>query len=185
NTRFITSSALRLKHTEIPPRYYLRHENILLFQAGKIPNQLMNSEDYNLLLQYFALEDAITLIDNEAGIKYFDHEAEENADIVLILVSPEYESIRIAEKVNRFSKHRNMDNVYAVLNNIPSENVEMELKQQLILKGIHVIGTVYHDDDIRKAALRGEMIPTCRALQKVSNIVLQIRNRMLTMVFSS
>lgn len=176
---------LRFKLSEIPPRYYLRHENILMFQAGKIPHEHIHKDIFGRILKYFTLSDSVMFIDNEPGIKYFDNDEEEVADIVLILVSPEYESIRIAEKINRFSKHRNMDNVWAVLNNIRSENIANELHTELISRSIKVIGTVNHDDDIRKAVFRGEMIPQCRAVEQVSNIIFQLGNRILTMVFSS
>lgn len=176
---------LRFKLSEIPPRYYLRHENMLMFQAGKIPHEHIHTEMYGQILKYFTLSDAVMLIDNEPGLKYFDNDEEEVAYIVLILVSPEYESIRFAEKVNRFSKHRNMDNVWAVMSNIRSENISEELRTELNARDIQVIGTVNHDDEIRRAVFTGEMIPQCRAAEQVSNIIVQLGNRILTTVFSS
>jgi CO dehydrogenase maturation factor len=185
NTEILKPADLKLKLSEIPPRYFLRHENLLLFQAGKVPHQHMNTDIYNHIIKYFTIDDTVMLVDNEPGVKYFDNDEDEKADIVLILVSPEYESIRIAEKVYRFSQHRNIDNVWAVLNNVRSESVATELHDQLISRNIHVLGTVYHDDEIRRAALSGEMIPPCRALKQVSNIIFQMGNRILTVVFSS
>jgi CO dehydrogenase nickel-insertion accessory protein CooC1 len=181
----VDPAELRFKISEIPPRYFLRHENILMFLAGKIPHEHIHTDMYGWILKYFKLSDSVMLVDNEPGIKYFDNDEDEVADIVLIVVSPEYESIRVAEKVNRFSKHRNMDNVWAVLNNIRSENIEQELRAELMSREINVIGTVNHDDEIRKAVFAGEMIPQCRAIEQVSNIIFQLGNRILTMVFSS
>jgi len=176
---------LDFKLSRIPARYYMRHENIVLFQVGKVPFQHLSHGELAYIMKYFRLNDSIMLIDNESGIEYFDTVGEEIADIVLILVSPEYESIRLAERINKICRERKVDNVWVILSNIRSENVASELKDQLVRRDLPVIGVVYHDDEIRRAVMAGEMIPYCKAFNQVSKIIRITGTRALTQVFST
>ncbi|MBR9998217.1 MAG: AAA family ATPase [Cyclobacteriaceae bacterium] len=174
----------KLKISEIPARYYLHHENIRLFQAGKISRDDIYNVFFSMILQYFNLDDeTVILIDNKAGIEYFMHGVNENTDLIIIVVSPEYESIRLAEKIHNMCMEREIEHVYAVLNKVDCRSTENDIKNHLSLIGIDVIGTVEHNSRIKISMLRGSMINDPIAVTAANHLIMQIANRMLTSVF--
>jgi CO dehydrogenase maturation factor len=174
----------KLKLSEIPQRYYLHYENIRLFQVGKIPRDDIFNISFSMILKYFSLDDeTIILIDNKAGIEYFMYDENENTDLIIIVVSPEYESIRLAEKINNLCKKREIEHVYAILNKVDCLSTENDLKNHLSFIGIDTIGTIKHNSRIEISMLRGNMISDAIALSTANHLIMQIANRLLTSVF--
>ncbi len=185
NEKGIANQNVRLKIADIPPRYYVNDENKWLFQIGKIPQNEFDRNIFSEIANSFHIEDTVTLIDTKAGIEDLKPGIDMNHDVIFIVVSPEYESIRIAERIFTIAKDRGIKHVWAILNNVETENVEKEVKSQLFTRGVDVIGTIEHDSDVKKASLTGEEIKDCSAFRSAYNIVFQTGNMMLTRSFQT
>jgi len=163
--------------SDIPDQYFLHHGRTWLFQLGEMNTRDLNVEFFSWTINHFHLpEDFVTLIDSIAGIENYDIHINPAKDIFLILVSPEYESLLMAEKIFRFTEEKRMEYVWAVLNDFQSEKMEMIAKQQLVSHGIDVIGSISYDDQVRDAAFSGLMIPDCQAVETTRKIVVRLVN---------
>jgi len=120
---------------EIPSGYILSKDNLKLIAIGKILQFLegcacpMGVLCREFLKKLSLKEKEIAIIDMEAGIEHFGRGIEEGVDIVLIIVEPSVESIRLAEKIEHLAKGAGLSNVWAILNKITSEGLTLKLKK--------------------------------------------------------
>ena len=124
-----------------------------------------------LLSKLYLEPEQIVLIDMEAGIEHFGRGVESGVDAVLIVVDPSYESIDLAERINRVSRQMNIDYIYTVLNKVTSDEMTVSLRQKLEERGIQVLGNVHFDDRTFQAGLEGQIVTGDIALGDASEIV--------------
>jgi len=101
----------------------------------------------------------IMLIDMEAGIESFGRGVERGVDTVLIVVEPSFDSLALAEKIRYMAEGIGIATIRAILNKIPSSEIEAKLRKELEKKQIKVAGTVYLDPQIAQAGLIGQELP--------------------------
>lgn len=163
--------------SEIPDQYYLHQGKTWLFQLGELNTRDLNVEFFSWIINHFYLpEDFVTLIDSIAGIENYDIHINPEKDIFLILVSPDYESLLMAEKIFRFTVGKKMEFVWAVLNDFQSEEMEIMAREHMGSHGINVIGSIRYDDKIRDAAFSGLMIPDCQPVETTRKIAVRLVN---------
>jgi CO dehydrogenase maturation factor len=101
----------------------------------------------------------IMLIDMEAGIESFGRGIERGVDTVLTIVEPSFDSLALAEKIRYMSEGIGIPAIQAILNKIPSAEVEERLREELKNKQVKVAGAVYLDPQISQAGFFGKKLP--------------------------
>jgi CO dehydrogenase maturation factor len=174
--------AARISTEGIPREYVLSASRLKLLTAGKINDPFQGcacqiadlARDFVQKVNLGSKE--IMLIDTEAGIESFGRGVERGVDAVLIVVEPSYDSLALVEKFRYLAEGIGISTLYAVLNKIPSPEMEAELREELEMKGVRLAGTVYLDPQISQAAFRGQKLPdntTAHAqAQKIAQTIL-------------
>jgi CO dehydrogenase maturation factor len=152
---------------EIPSEYILAKDNLKLVAIGKILQFLegcacpMGVLSREFLKKLSLKEKEIAIVDMEAGIEHFGRGIEEGIDSVLVVVEPSRESIVLAEKIKDLAKGAGVNNIWAILNKITSEDLILELKN-ILQKKIEIIGTIHYQPAIFEACLEGQPLDKLR-----------------------
>ena len=101
----------------------------------------------------------IILIDMEAGIESFGRGIERGVDTVLTIVEPSFDSLALAEKIQYMAEGIGISTIKAILNKIPSFEIEETLRGELNNKRMKVAGAVYLDSQISQAGFAGKKLP--------------------------
>ena len=145
----------------IPSGYILAKDNLRLVAIGKILQFLegcacpMGVLSREFLKKLSLKEKEVVIVDMEAGIEHFGRGIEEGVDIVLIVVEPSVESMRLAERIGHIAKEAGLSNVWAILNKITSGDLALKLKSALAKRKVKVIGTIRYQTAIFEACLEG------------------------------
>lgn len=158
---------------EIQPDYYLRKENITLFQTGKIERYGQGCDGpLEKVVRDFMVEgEAVNLIDMKAGVEHFGRRIPDRMDIILEVMDYTLESVSISKRVAEFCVEADMENYWFILNKIGSEEVESMLMDKLGKLKERVIGSVPFDQELIKTGLSGNALDECKALENVAHIV--------------
>jgi len=158
---------------EIPDKYFVRREGVILFQAGKIKEygQGCDGPVEKVVRDFMVKGDYVNLIDTKAGVEHFGRKISENVDVILLILDPTLESISMAKRVNGFCKDIKMKNFWLILNKIKSKKVESQMMNKL--KGLKskVLGTVQCDSKIIESALKGALDTESKTFSEVKEIV--------------
>jgi CO dehydrogenase maturation factor len=101
----------------------------------------------------------IMLIDMEAGVESFGRGVERGVDTVLMVIEPSFDSLALVEKIRYLAEGIGISAIHAVLNKIPSPEIDARLRMELEKKKMKVAGAVYLDPQISQAGLSGEKLP--------------------------
>lgn len=167
--------------TEIPPQYSLWKGNLGLFQVGKIQKACEGCDGpMSKVTRDFIVKGAyVTVIDVEAGVEHFGRGVEKNVDVVLVIVDPSYESFEVAGRVGDLCRMMDVGTFWAILNNVPSVEIETSMRTALEERGVHILGCVRHDPEVRKAGLEGTAIGSCHAKDDVANCLTSLEAALL------
>lgn len=166
-----------LQLSDIPPRYMLERDGIRLISIGKILMALegcacpMGIVSRSFLKQLRLEPDEIAVIDMEAGVEHFGRGVETSIDCVLVVVEPSLDSLEVAEKIKELSGQIHLADVWAVLNKIPSDDIEKYLTDYLETKDINVIGTIHQSQEIFLSSLEGRPFNGGVAVKEVDKIL--------------
>lgn len=162
-----------VKLSEIPEQYYLKKENLTLFQIGKIKEAFEGCDGpmSKVARDFIVKGGHVTLIDMEAGIEHFGRGIETNIDLILVVVDPVFESLIIAEMVTRMANVMGEKKVMAILNKIQSKDTESLMKKDLKKRGVEYLGSFMYDPEIQKAGLEGKVIGKSKAERKAAAII--------------
>jgi CO dehydrogenase maturation factor len=165
---------------ELQSEYFLRKENITLFQAGKIESYGQGCDGpLEKVVRDFMVEgEAVNLIDMKAGVEHFGRKIPNQMDIILGVMDYTLESVSIAKRVAHFCDEAAMDDYWFILNKIGSGEVESMLMDKLGSLKQRVIGSVPFDQELIKAGLSGKALGECRALEDVAAIVDQLEQQL-------
>jgi len=143
---------------ELPREYLAEKGNVKLLAMGKIydfgegcacPINALSSK----FLEVLELEEGEFLIaDTDAGIEHLGRGVERGCDLILAVVEPSQESIRLAEKIAEMAESIDK-RVYYVLNKVDEETKETLSRS---LNGSKVLAAIPKDERIFKACLKGE-----------------------------
>jgi len=170
----------KIELTEIPSEYFVREEDMTLFQVGKIREACEGCDGpmSKVTRDFIVKGEQVTLIDVEAGIEHFGRGVERNIDIVFVVVDPTFESFMIAGKVSALCRSLGIKRVWAVLNKVPSQVTETLMINELKKENIKILGTVYEDTEVMKAGLMGTPLLKSRAMEDVENIVASLEGEL-------
>lgn len=143
---------------DIPEDYTQGKGNIKMMAIGKIHDFgegcacPMGALAKNLLKNMETTSEELVLVDTEAGIEHFGRGVEEGCDVVLMVVDPSYESLRLSEKIRELAEKAGKP-LYFVLNRTDKIGVQFMLET---VDETHVLASVPSDLEIFRAGLAGE-----------------------------
>jgi CO dehydrogenase maturation factor len=157
--------AARISPESIPREFIVSAPRMKLLTVGKIIDPLQGcacqmadlARDFVQKVNLGNKE--IMLIDMEAGVESFGRGVERGVDTVLIIVEPSFDSLALAEKIRYMAEGIGISTIRAILNKIPSSEIEAKLRRELEEKQIRVAGTVYLDPQVSQAGLIGRELP--------------------------
>jgi len=97
-------------------------------------------------------DDEFLIADTDAGIEHLGRGVDKGCDIILVVIDPSQESIKLAKRVSEMAKAINK-RFYYVLNKIDEETKEVLLKS---VDKNKVIAAIANDKRIFKSCLNGE-----------------------------
>ncbi len=162
----------RISLDDLPPENIVEKDNLRLIVIGKISEPLegcacpMGVLGREFLGKLQLKEDEIALVDMEAGIEHFGRGVELSLDSVLIIVEPSFESINLAERIKHLAEGIGIKQVWAVLNKVRSEELDMKLSADLAKRNVRVIGSIPYDEEVFTACLEGQPLSIARGKSK-------------------
>lgn len=167
----------RLSIDDIPSEYLAEEAGLKLLTIGKITEALqgcactMGAVVKDLLGKLVLKENEFVVVDTEAGVEHFGRGLEKNVDTVLVVVEPSFESIALAERVNDLASAIGVNQVWAVLNKIPSDSMEESVREKLEKRYIKTIGTIRYDPQISEVCFQGKALGDGQAKEDIRRIV--------------
>ncbi|AIJ05352.1 Cobyrinic acid a, c-diamide synthase 1 [Methanocaldococcus bathoardescens] len=142
----------------LPKDYLVEKDNIKLLAIGKIhdfgegcacPMGVLLRE----FLKSLKLKDKeVVIVDTEAGIEHFGRGVEGGCDVIIAIIDPTYESIRLSQKIEEIGEKLGKK-VYFIVNKVDDET------KDLVLENINkdkVIAVIPNNKEIMKYGLKGE-----------------------------
>jgi CO dehydrogenase maturation factor len=176
--KWLTSDEISFQ--DIPPEYTVTAENLKFLMVGKIADPLqgcacsMADVTRELMGKLRTKNKEIVIVDMEAGIESFGRGVERNVDAVLIIVEPSFESIALAEKIDYMADGIGVSKVRAILNKIPSTDIENRILEQLLEKEIRPIGTMHLDPQISEANFKGVALGDLKGKEEIKQIMIKL-----------
>jgi len=164
------------KIDEIPEEYLSEKENIKLLAMGKIydfgegcacPINALSSK----FLEVIELgKNEFLIADTDAGIEHLGRGVDKNCDIIIVVVEPSRESIKLSKKISEMAKAINKDFWY-VLNKVDEDTRDILLNS---VKKDKVIAVIPRDERIFKNCLSGKELDV--ELEEVKKMVDVLEN---------
>jgi CO dehydrogenase maturation factor len=167
----------RIKTAQIPEKYLLKRNGLKLAAIGKILQSLegcacpMGVLSREFLKKLDLAEDELAIVDMEAGVEHFGRGVETSVDSVLIVVEPPLESVNVGQKIHELASGIGIQNVWAILNKIPTEEIATRLKSELQERHIEVVGCIYFDADIFSSSLDGRIPSNGVAVGEIKEVM--------------
>lgn len=148
---------------DIPPEYYSEKNGIKLLAIGKIHDV---GEGCACTMGIVAKEfignlnlnsNEVVLVDTEAGIEHFGRSVEKDADAILMVIDPSYESMKLSEKVLELSSSIGKP-VYYILNKVDETN-EQFMRESISNQNM-IIASIPVNTALLVSGLKGEEVMT-------------------------
>ena len=143
---------------EIPEAYTATNGNIKMMAVGKIHDFgegcacPMGALARHLLKNIETTSEDLVLVDTEAGIEHFGRGVEEGCDLLLMVLDPSYESIRLSEKIRQLAEKAGKP-LYFILNR--ADKIGTHFMMETVDK-THVLASVPSDMEVFRAGFAGE-----------------------------
>ena len=117
------------KLSDIPERCLARKDGISLMQIGKVKHFgegcacPMGALARNFLENLVVKDDEVVIVDTEAGVEHIGRGVEKGGDLVLMIIDPSYESVRLSGKVEEMLGEAKKP-VFYVINKADEETAE-------------------------------------------------------------
>jgi CO dehydrogenase maturation factor len=174
----LTQEEIRTR--DLPSQYIVEKDRIRLVCVGKILQSLegcacpMGALSREFLKRLSLEEDEVALVDMEAGIEHFGRGVETSVDSVLAVTEPSFDSLELAEKINSLATEVGMQSAWAILNKVPSEEIALQLKEELERKGIPIVGSIGYDSEVFRAGLEGRPISNKNVEADIGSVLDQL-----------
>ncbi|MHC1755354.1 MAG: ATP-binding protein [Methanosarcina sp.] len=148
----------RWSFSDIPPEFVENKGNLRLMAVGKIhdygegcacPMGVLTRE----FLENLDLgKDDIVIVDTEAGTEHFGRGVDKDFDLILVVIDPSYESLKLSKKFDEFGAQCGCG-VYFVLN-----KVEPDIREEMLssVDCVNVVAEIPAKRELFKASLKGE-----------------------------
>ena len=147
--------------SDIPQEFLTGDGNLHLMAIGKIAEAEegcacgMGFTAKMLLDNLETGENDVVIVDTEAGVEHFGRGLDRFADVILMVIDPSYESIRLSEKVYDMAQALGKP-VYFILNKADAEQAEITIAA--LREKEAVIAVIPADPQIMMAGLKGEAL---------------------------
>jgi CO dehydrogenase maturation factor len=165
---------------ELPEEYLTKKNGIRLLAIGKIHEFRegcacpMGALARTLLDNLDVNEKEVVIVDTDAGIEHFGRGVEQGCDLILVVVEPSYESLKLAGKIDDMAKSIGKK-VYFVLNKV-DDNCRAMMLESLDQSKVNVTGMIPANKDVFKACLAGEELEVdLREIEELANKILEVR----------
>lgn len=148
----------RWSFSDLPPEFVEEKGNLKLMAVGKIhdygegcacPMGVLTRE----FLENLDLgKDDIVIVDTEAGTEHFGRGVDKDFDLILVVIDPSYESLKLSKKFDEFGGQCGC-RVYFVLN-----KVEPDIREDMLasVNCVNVVAEIPAKRELFKASLKGE-----------------------------
>jgi CO dehydrogenase maturation factor len=159
NTEWLTREEIAFE--DIPEEFVLQNNGLRFTMVGKIDDPFqgcacsMSDVTRDLMMKLSVKERQIVLVDQEAGVESFGRGMERGMDTAIIVVEPSYESIALAEKISYMAEGIGIPRIRAILNKVPSDQVEEKMIKTLIQKGIRYLGAIRLNAKVSEEGFEG------------------------------
>jgi CO dehydrogenase maturation factor len=166
----------RIAIAQIPERYLLQRDSLMLVSIGKILQSLegcacpMGVLSREFLKKLALQENELAIVDMEAGVEHFGRGVDTSIDSTLIVVEPPLESVYVGQKIHDLASGIGIKNIWAIMNKVPSEEIFIRLKAELEKRHIEVVGCIYYDADIFNSSLNGKIPAQGVAVREIKEI---------------
>ena len=161
---------------EIPSECVSKKDNLYLLQIGKVKHFgegcacPMGGLSRDFLSRLKLGPKDIAVIDTEAGVEHLGRGVASSADVLLLVLDPSYESIRLSEKISAMAKEANKS-VYFVLNKMDKATAD---KISNKIGKERVVSFIPFSQTIQDKGLSGEELDTQVAdITKLTSFVLR------------
>lgn len=144
---------------DIPEEYYSEKDGVKLMASGKIHKANEGCAcAMNSILEQFVDHLSLgtgeaALLDMEAGVEHFGRGTDNPVDIILMIVDPSFESLRLSEKIAELSRSIRKP-VCFCLNKVTDENRQM--MEEEVGKHGPVVCSMPYSGSLGRAGLTGE-----------------------------
>jgi CO dehydrogenase maturation factor len=177
-------SEAQLKISQIPEKYLLKRDSVMLVSIGKILQSLegcacpMGVLSREFLKKLVLQQNELVIVDMEAGVEHFGRGVDTSIDSTLIVIEPPLESVNVGQKIHELAVGSGVKNILAVLNKVPSEQIATKLKKALRERNIEVVGCIYYDNDVFSSSIEGKIPANGAAVRETKKIIDKILSRL-------
>jgi CO dehydrogenase maturation factor len=148
----------RWSFSDLPLEFVEEKDGVRLMAVGKIhdfgegcacPMGVLTRE----FLENLDLgKEDIVIVDTEAGTEHFGRGVDKDFDLILVVIDPSYESLKLSKKFDEFGAQCGC-RVYFVLN-----KVEPDIREEMLasVNCVNVVAEIPEKRDIFKASLKGQ-----------------------------
>jgi CO dehydrogenase maturation factor len=161
---------------DIPNDCVSKKDNLNLLQIGKVKHFgegcacPMGGLSREFLTHLKLAPKDVAIIDTEAGVEHLGRSVAGNVDIVLAVIDPSYESVKLSKKIVEMAKEGGKT-VYFVINKTDNQTAE-ELAAKIGKE--HVISVVPFNVGIQQKGLNGEALDyELGSISTISQFVIQ------------
>lgn len=148
----------RWNFSDLPPEFVEEKGNLKLMAVGKIHNYgegcacPMGTLTREFLENLDLGKDDIVIVDTEAGTEHFGRGVDKDFDLILVVIDPSYESLKLSKKFDEFGAQCGCS-VYFVLN-----KVEPDIREEMLdsVNCVNVLAEIPAKRELFKASLKGE-----------------------------
>ena len=165
---------------EIPGECVSKKDNLYLLQIGKVKHFgegcacPMGGLSRDFLNRLKLGSKDVAVIDTEAGVEHLGRSVESGVDVILLVLDPSYESIKLSEKISAMAKEAGKS-VRFVLNKMDKATAD---KISNKIGKEHVVGFVPFTSSIQEKGLSGEELDTTAAdITDVTSFILNVMQR--------
>jgi len=169
-----------IRRTDLPSQYRVERDHITLVCVGKILQSLegcacpMGALSREFLKRLSLQEDEVALVDMEAGVEHFGRGIETSVDGVLAVTEPSFDSLALAERISVLASEVEVENIWAILNKVTSEEIALRLRRELEEKGIPVIGSIGYYPEVFMAGLEGRPVSCAKVEKDIEGVLDQL-----------
>jgi CO dehydrogenase maturation factor len=161
---------------DIPSEYVSNRDGLYLLQIGKVKHFgegcacPMGGLSRDFISHLELNQKDIVIVDTEAGVEHLGRGVASSVDVILVVLDPSYESIKLSEKIASMVSESKKP-VYFILNKV---NDSLVAKMVAKLGKERVIGVVPFSEPILEKGLTGDMLDLKFAsIEAVTRFLLQ------------
>jgi len=165
---------------DIPPGFVSAVDGVRFMEVGKILDPFQGcacpmAESARQIVEKLELKEGeLLILDMEAGVESFGRGVERQADTILAVVEPSFESITVAGRVAQMAQGMGIGRVGAVLNKMSSAAMASRTTQELEKLGVKVLGVLNYSPELAEAAFDGAPVKDGTAVKEARAIIKEL-----------